>query len=739
MAIAFGGRSKVPEGPTPVPEGTVNGDVLVATVLTVLDPTVDTITPPDDSWTLVDSNGYSLGIGAVEYRCQIWVKIANNEPGSYKWGPNQTSVGGLVNAVVARYTGASGWGDGKALTGIEGTFRSVTTTQPNQYIAYFGVGTALTPAGVYPNVRPADFVLDADYTVFSTSAGAYTSEAYCHQIKPFAGATGDYNTPISDDGSVSISTAIALTETPTIKFESISTLDGDVTASPAGLASGDILAAVTISITSTLDIPDVSRTAPNAASHPDQQQSWTLVDSMSISLGDGVHYYLTQLWCKIAGDNEPISYRSTGYPPYVVESFLQYIVRYTGATGWADGQVYLGMSLDGQPNVGLLPSVDTTVPNQYISYAVQGGKPNQTGFPATKPSMLTIDNQIDTGSGYILGFVGHQIKDTPGSTGSYVLENLNECISYSLALTTGSSAPVDTTPPTITSASVIERVPGNNTPHILTASEAVTWSLLPLDDYNKFTLNGNALTRDTSADFELSGYQVWVRATDAAGNTTDQMIELIMLEPDLITVIGVTTGTTAATFPSGLREGDIVVAFNFRDGSNTAPGLASGWTDLNSSGANTCSVRLSYKTVGIDRAITTSGSATSTIWVFLRPRPGYTLTPGARTSGGGTTNTISYPAMTLQTNDGTSTILAFAGHRSTNTTLEAATVGGLRFIGGVADATDEAAAFMVAGRTSWPQLTTTITGTASGWRVGLVEIKVTQNILSTNNSHTQWY
>lgn len=98
---------------------------------------------------------------------------------------------------------------------------------------------------------------------------------------------------------------------------------------------------------------------------------------------------------------------------------------------------------------------------------------------------------------------------------------------------------VDTVAPTITSAntdSVFENVALS---HALTADESVTWSIVGGADQTKFELSGSTLrwTANGSKNYEVpddantdNAYIVQVRATDGAGNTTNQTITVTVLD-----------------------------------------------------------------------------------------------------------------------------------------------------------------------------------------------------------------
>lgn len=92
---------------------------------------------------------------------------------------------------------------------------------------------------------------------------------------------------------------------------------------------------------------------------------------------------------------------------------------------------------------------------------------------------------------------------------------------------------VDTTPPTITSSNSVSNAENSVLAHTLMANETVSWSIVGGADQSKFEIATSTLrwlnnaTKDYEApnDADLNNtYIVTVRATDVAGNTTDQTI-----------------------------------------------------------------------------------------------------------------------------------------------------------------------------------------------------------------------
>lgn len=108
------------------------------------------------------------------------------------------------------------------------------------------------------------------------------------------------------------------------------------------------------------------------------------------------------------------------------------------------------------------------------------------------------------------------------------------------------------------------------------------------------------------------------------------------------------------------QAGDLIVVFAYRDGNTTAPSLVSGFTSIDATGANTNSARLAYK-------IAASGSESTGTWtnatgIVVHVYRGAGI--GNLAVGGGSATTVTYPALTLNENDGSSWVARFAGHRT---------------------------------------------------------------------------
>lgn len=175
-------------------------------------------------------------------------------------------------------------------------------------------------------------------------------------------------------------------------------------------------------------------------------------------------------------------------------------------------------------------------------------------------------------------------------------------------------------------------------------------------------------------------------------------------------------GTTTATVPAHVA-GDILIAFAFRDGSTTQPTLPGGWTSIRTQTGTTCCGRWAWKRAASSSE--TSGTWTNASALEIAVYSGVDRV-GASASQAGTVATVTWPALSMQF--GNSWVLASAGHRSVNTTLETPPTG-LTFRDGRVDATAEAAAFDTDGLvTSFGSVARNVGGTASGWVAGTVEL-----------------
>lgn len=203
-----------------------------------------------------------------------------------------------------------------------------------------------------------------------------------------------------------------------------------------------------------------------------------------------------------------------------------------------------------------------------------------------------------------------------------------------------------------------------------------------------------------------------------------------------ITRIGTAgVGTSSATVPAH-AIGDLILVYAFRNASTTAPSLATGFTSVLTKSGTSCSMRVGYKIATATND--TSGTwtnATETIVVVYRPSSVHSITVGASASNIGSTNTLNYPALTLQTTDGTSWVVGGAGIRSISQSLSTHPPTGMTLVVDDTDATAEESVFDTnAGVTSWASTNVTLTGTAAAWVSATVEIKDVPPVVATGTS-----
>jgi hypothetical protein len=190
-----------------------------------------------------------------------------------------------------------------------------------------------------------------------------------------------------------------------------------------------------------------------------------------------------------------------------------------------------------------------------------------------------------------------------------------------------------------------------------------------------------------------------------------------------ITFTGQAVGTNSATLPA-FNSGDIAVCFAFRDGSTTNPTIPAAFTNIsNTADGTSCSASIGWRRlVNTD---TTTGTWTNAsrvcVQIYTGCEPFITPVGGGATSAG-TTNTQTFPTVTMTRSDGTSWVVGFIGHRSVDENIEVAPTGMTNRSDGV-DATAEAAGHDTnGGVASWSSTNRTASGTASGWVSYVVEL-----------------
>ena len=124
----------------------------------------------------------------------------------------------------------------------------------------------------------------------------------------------------------------------------------------------------------------------------------------------------------------------------------------------------------------------------------------------------------------------------------------------------------------------------------------------------------------------------------------------------------------------------------------------------------------------------TSTSATDLVCVVYRGQLSSGTPIGTFQPSAGTTNTVTYAvdALTKSNVTGDSWFVAFAGHRSADTTIESPPVGmSLIAASALVASSSEVCAFDTnnPATANWPSTDVAISGTASGWQTVVIEIK----------------
>ena len=185
------------------------------------------------------------------------------------------------------------------------------------------------------------------------------------------------------------------------------------------------------------------------------------------------------------------------------------------------------------------------------------------------------------------------------------------------------STVADTTPPVITSTATVSVAENSTLAHSLTADETVSWSIVGGADQARFELSGSTLrwlgngTKDYEVPDDADGnrvYLVQVRATDTAGNVTNQTINVTVTDvaedttPPVITSSASPSVAENTVNPTGSLTANETVTWTKFGGADQALFSLSGstWT-LNAT--PDYETKTSY--VVIWRATDTSGNTTN--------------------------------------------------------------------------------------------------------------------------------
>lgn len=191
-----------------------------------------------------------------------------------------------------------------------------------------------------------------------------------------------------------------------------------------------------------------------------------------------------------------------------------------------------------------------------------------------------------------------------------------------------------------------------------------------------------------------------------------------------ISFVGVAAGTNSATLPA-FKSGDVAICFAFRDGSTTNPSIPATFSNItNTADGTSCSASIGWRRlVYTDTTTGTWTNASRVVVVVYRGCEPFITPVGGGANSAGTTNTVTYNTVTMTRADGTSWVVGLVGHRSTDTTIDSASISGMTQRGGGANATAEAHAWDTnGGVSSWSSTNQSISGTASGWVTRTVEL-----------------
>lgn len=179
---------------------------------------------------------------------------------------------------------------------------------------------------------------------------------------------------------------------------------------------------------------------------------------------------------------------------------------------------------------------------------------------------------------------------------------------------------------------------------------------------------------------------------------------------------------TAVTVPTH-EVGDLLLFWAFRDGSNSTPTVPVDITSLETNTSNSAGSAMGYKIA--DTTTETSGTwsnATETAVVVYRGVHATTpIGDTAVATGSGTV--ITFPALTLAEDDGTSWVAGLTFHRATDTALGTAPTGMTNFVNEQNGGDEVAGHDTDTGVTSWSEATASVGGTSTGWVGYTAEIR----------------
>lgn len=191
------------------------------------------------------------------------------------------------------------------------------------------------------------------------------------------------------------------------------------------------------------------------------------------------------------------------------------------------------------------------------------------------------------------------------------------------------------------------------------------------------------------------------------------------------TYVGSANGTTSVTMPTH-AVGDVIIGFIFRSGSTvfptvpTASGSVPTWTTYTQVGTSCCATVCVFQATATNTTSGTWTNATRMVFVVYRPDASYlyVMRPSFIT---GLLNQFSYNGLARLYPNNSNTYVAFAAHRSTDTTIDTPPTGFT--LRNNNTTTAETAAFdLISPSVDFAQQSFPVGGTASGWITCIIEV-----------------
>jgi len=300
--------------------------------------------------------------------------------------------------------------------------------------------------------------------------------------------------------------------------------------------------------------------------------------------------------------------------------------------------------------------------------------------------------------------------------------------SQSNTVSTTTGATPDTTAPTAGTASYSGTKTSTSITYTFTAGSDNV-GIAGVDAYN--AADNSLLAANVTSPWTRSGlspstsYGTFFRYRDAAGNFTDsntvtQSTNAASTAPSFVDAKGEKTTSSLSTMPTH-QTGDYLFMWAYRDGFVTAPSIPAGWTQIIVEGQNSNVLLVCYKIVASAAEVSGTWTNATNLTCASYRNVG---SIGASAIGGGTSATITIPALTLQNTSGSSLVIAGGGHRSGANSL-ATPPAGLTYRAGYEGGGTEqdTAVYDTNGGVSSFTGGTINYATTSGWEMAAIELK----------------